>query len=285
MTEYSGIVHDLDEIEYHARPELSSTEARLILDAPARYRWKKDNPPLIAPSKKFDIGTAIHTRVLGVGEPVSVIPDEVLAANGAATTKAAKEFIADARANGLVPLKQDEYDGTVAAAESVLAHPTARALFDQPGAAEVSVFAEVDGVPVRARFDYLPEQGERRRVAVDLKSTVDASVNAFEKSVANFGYDVQRGFYLDALEAVTGPMPHGLEPELVFLAVEKEPPYLVAVHQLAQQWAQMGHVKARRAREVFAACTASGVWPGHPNEIQLLTAPVWETIRFEETYQ
>jgi PDDEXK-like domain of unknown function (DUF3799) len=279
-----GIVRDLPEAEYHARPELSSTEARLLLQSPAKYRWKKDHPPLIEPSKKFDLGTAVHTRVLGVGEPVAVIPEEMLASNGAASTKAAKEFIADARTKGLVPLKQSDYEPTVQAAESVLAHPTARALFNQPGAAEVSVFATIDGVDVRARFDFLPDQGERRRVAVDLKTTIDASVNAFEKTVASYGYDVQRAWYLDALDEAEGPMPHGLEPELLFVAVEKEPPYLVAVHQLPTQWAEMGRVKAAKAREIFAECTANNQWPGYPEEVQLLTPPVWAVYEFEERY-
>jgi hypothetical protein len=31
MTDYKGIVHNLDEAEYHAHPALSSTGARLLL--------------------------------------------------------------------------------------------------------------------------------------------------------------------------------------------------------------------------------------------------------------
>lgn len=279
VNNYNGIVLNLDETTYHAHPALSSTEARVILDSPAKYRWKKDNPPLIDPSDKFDVGSAVHAKVLGAGYPVEVLdfPDY--------RTKAAQQARDEARATGLVPILKGKYVEVEAMAESVLAHPTARALFDQPGHAEASVFADVDGVPVRARFDFLPEQGERRRIAVDLKTTVDASVKAFEKSVASYGYDVQRAWYIDALDVVTGPMPHGMEPEMVFVAVEKEPPYLVAVHQLSMQWAEMGHTKAGRARELYAACTASGVWPGYSNEVQMLTPPVWSVFEFEETYK
>lgn len=278
MSAYTGVVADLDESTYHAHPALSSTEARLILSSPAKYRWRKDNPPLIDHSDKFDVGSAVHSKVLGAGYPVEVLdfPDY--------RTKAAREAREDARTAGLVPILREKYIEVEQMSESVLAHPTARALFDQPGSAEASVFATVDGVDVRARFDFLPEQGERRRIAVDLKTTIDASVKAFERAVATYGYDVQRAWYLDALNAVTGPMPHGLEPEMVFLAVEKEPPYLVAVHQLSMQWAEMGHTKAARAAELFAACTQSGVWPGYPNEVQLLTPPTWAVYEHEEKY-
>ncbi|HWK19787.1 MAG TPA: PD-(D/E)XK nuclease-like domain-containing protein [Microbacteriaceae bacterium] len=282
MSALTGIVHGLPEADYHARPELSSTEARLILESPAKYRWKKDHPPLVAPSKKFDIGSAVHSKVLGTGYDVAVIPDEILASNGAISTKEAKAFVDEARADGKIPLKRVDFEPIDAAAESVLAHPTARALFDQPGDAEVSVFAEIDGVPVRARFDFLPEQSERRRVAVDLKTARDASFREFERSIASLRYDVQRSWYLAALDAVTGPMPHGLEPEFVYVAVEKEPPYLVGVHAITPQWAAIGDAASAKARRLYASCMEAGVWPGYPEEIQYHAPPTWLVIQAEE---
>jgi len=281
----SGIVKGLPEWEYHNRPELSSTEARIILtETPAVYRWKKDHPPLVQPSKKFDIGSALHSKVLGTGYEAVVIPTDILASNGAASTTKAKKFIADARENGLIPLKQDDFQPIADMAEAVLRHTTARALLEQPGAAEASVFAQVDGIDVRARFDFLPEQGDRRRIAVDVKTTRDASERGFTRSIADYGYDVQRQWYLDALNAVAGPMPVGYEPELLFLAVEKEPPYLVGVYQLPTVWTEMGRVKAERARKVYAECVASGVWPGLPDEVTLVTPPTWYVYQHEEDY-
>ena len=160
-----------------------------------------------------------------------------------------------------------------------------RALFSQPGDAEVSVFAEIDGVPVRARFDFLPEQTDRRRVAVDLKTTLDASFRGFEKSITAYRYDIQLGWYLSALDAAVGPMPHGLEPEFAFVAVQKNPPYLVAVHAITPQWAQMAAESAARARRIFAECIESGVWPGYPEEIQYHEPPTWLVMQEEEEIQ
>lgn len=281
-----SVVVGMPEHEYHARPELSSTEARLLLETPATYRWAKDHPPLVAPSKKFDLGTAVHSLVLGAGAPVAIIPEDVLASNGYASTAAAKQFIAEARANGLVPLKQADYEPIVAQAEAVLGHSSARAFLTQSGDPEVSVFATdpVSGVDVRARFDFLPEQGDQRRVAVDLKTTRDASKRAFEKAVASYEYGIQRAWYLDTLNLAVGPMPVGLEPEMVFVAVQKEPPYLVGVYQLPTVWAEKGHVAAREARRLFAECSESGVWPGLPGGVQLLDEPVWHVFEHEERF-
>jgi len=278
MSEYSGIVADLPDHVYHARPELSSTEARLLLDSPAKYRWGKDNPPFIEPSTKFDIGTAVHAKVLGRGAQTVVLdfPDY--------RTKEARAAREDARADGLTPILAAEYESINAMSESVLAHPAARQLFGQPADAEVSVFAEdpFTGIQVRARFDFLPTDfrlGEPSRIAVDLKTTRDASPRGFARSIADYQYDVQRTWYLDALRWTTGEIA-----ELVFVAVEKTPPYLVGVYQLPSVWTQMGDAKAARARQVYRECSESGIWPGYASDVQLLSPPNWLTYQFEEDY-
>lgn len=274
------IVNGMPEAEYHARPELSSTEARILLDSPAKYRWRKDNPPLIDPSDKFDIGSAVHSKVLGTGYEVVVLdfPDY--------RSKAARDARDEARADGKVPVLVDRFREVEAMAEAVLAHPTARALFDQPGDAEVSVFGTdpVTGVECRARFDYLPDQGEHRRIAVDVKTSADASKRGFETSAARYEYGIQRAWYLDTLAWETGPMPAGFEPEMLFVVVEKEPPHLVGVYQMPMVWAEKGHLAATRARETYKACVDTGRWPGLPEEVVLLDEPTWHVYEFEEKF-
>jgi hypothetical protein len=283
-TQEATVVVGMDEATYHARPELSSTEARLILDSPAKFRWAKDHPPLIAPSKKFDVGSAVHAKVLGTGYEAVEIPDDLLASNGAISTTAAKEFVAAARAEGKIPLKASEFQPILDQAEAVLNHKGARQLFTQPGSGEVSAFSvdPATGVPVRARFDFLPTDARDAapsRVAVDLKTAADASPKAFTKSIASYNYDVQRAWYLDTLRFLTGEVA-----ELVFVAVEKEAPYLVGVYQLPTIWAEMGNTKARTARRIYADCMASGTWPGYGDEVQLLSPPTWLIYEHEEKY-
>lgn len=280
-----SIHYDMPETEYHARAELSSTEARLLLESPAKYRWKKDNPPLIDASTKFDIGTAVHTKVLGTGAKTIVYPPEHLTASGNPSEKAATvEWLAEQRAQGLVPITPQWNTAVSAMTESVLAHPGAKQLFAQPSDAEVSIVTEdpIHGVPVRARFDLLPTAfslGAPSRVAVDVKTSADASPNGFTKSIANYNYDVQRAWYVDALRYETGE-----DAELVFVAVEKEPPYLVGVYQLPTIWKQMGHTKAAAARRIYAECVTAETWPGYGDDVQLLSPPNYIIYNFEEQY-
>ena len=59
-----GIYHGLDEQWYHSDPtphrSLSSTEAKMILDAPAALHHYRNSPRATRP--EFDFGSAAHSR-------------------------------------------------------------------------------------------------------------------------------------------------------------------------------------------------------------------------------
>jgi hypothetical protein len=264
-----GIVVGLDEQTYHAHHALSSTQARKLLESPAKYRYSLDHPQ--SHKKAYDVGTLAHTRILGVGSGVAVIPTEILASNGAASTKESKAFIADAYAQGLVPVKQAEYDEIVAMSESVLKHPNARPILESIAGREVSLFAEVDGVPVRTRFDiYGGSDGG------DLKSARDASPKGFNRSVATYGYHIQEQWYRMTHAAITG---EELE-TFKFIVVESTAPYLVGVYDLDFMWEQIGREQTKRAIDLYRQCTRTGVWPGYGTAT--LTPPSWAIYENEE---
>lgn len=267
------LVHDLPEEQYHSRTELSSTQARQLLESPARYKHALTAQR--ESSATFDLGSAVHAKVLGVGWGIEELEFDSF------RSKAAQEARDAAREAGLIPMLAKDLEVVHAMSEASLAHPMARVLFEEAAGREVSVFSEVDGVPVRCRFDALGEPREGGRVAVDLKTTLDASPGGFTRSVASYGYDVQAGHYEDTLEAVDGE----IRPRMVFVCVEKSAPHLVAVHRLSALWEQMGAVKAREARRLLRDCTESGEWPGYPEEVHTLEPPAWSVVEHEEKYE
>jgi len=275
MTALQGIVHDLDEAEYHRHPALSSTGARELLRSPKTFDWGRSHPR--ADTAAFDVGSAAHAKVLGVGAPLAIIPADILATNGAASTAAAKTFIENARAKGEIPIKKAVAAEVDAMAEAILAHPKARQLLELPGHSEASAFATdtTTGVPLRARFDRLPDD---RSAIIDLKTTEDASRDGFTKSVGNFRYDVQEAHYselLVILEQIVVPM--------VFIVVEKNAPHLVAVHTLSDEFREIGTADAARARAIYAACKEHDLWPGYPENQDPLMPPFWLTAHYMET--
>lgn len=278
---YKGIVQNLGEQEYHSHPALSSTQARQVLDSPARFNYAKSHPQVHKDA--FDLGTAVHTKVLGVGSDVITYPAEHLTPSGFPSTKSATvEWVAEQRANGMVVVSTSQFEQADAMAEAVLAHPTARALFEQDGNAEASVFATdpVTGVEMRARFDFLPDGMQDNPCAVDLKTTgKKATKLGFERTVLDWQYEFQERWYFQTLKNATG-----IEMPFRFVVVETAAPHLVAVHELDVVWREMGDAKIRRALETYAECSATDTWPGYPTEVQMSSPPVYAIYQHEEEY-
>lgn len=278
-----GIVEGLDETTYHAHESLSSTGAKLLLPeykgSPKKFQYTRTHR---RESRTFDFGHAAHAKILGVGNGTIVYPDEHLTPSGNVSTK--KETVAweqEQRAHGLVPVSPAEMGRVNAMAEAVLKHESAGPLLEVAEHREVSVFANVDGVPSRCRFDALSGQTRRGVIALDLKTAEDATKAGFERTVAKYGYDVQEGHYEDVYEASEG------EPvnEFYFIACEKTAPFEVGVFRLPELWVQIGKQKAAEARRIYRECVETGVWPGYDSTIQFLDPPTWLVFDHETRYE
>lgn len=259
-----GIVPDLDENLYHAHEALSQSQMKVLLDCPAKYKWSLTHPQ---PHRDvFDLGHAIHGKILGVG--LDVVQVDADSWRG----KAAQEAKAAARAEGKVPLLAADVAKVDAIAESVLAHRAARAILEAPGTYEESMFwtDPETGVQCRGRVDKRTALADGTPALVDLKSTADASPAGFAKSVWNFGYHMQRGTYTAGHEAITGETPG-----FYFIAVEKEPPHLVGVYVLDATAIYRGEQMYRDALDLYVRCTEADYWPGYADEITELASPRW----------
>ncbi|WP_295035081.1 PD-(D/E)XK nuclease-like domain-containing protein [uncultured Microbacterium sp.] len=264
----TGLVENLPEETYHRHAALSASGMKVLLRSPKHFDLSRRRRVERA---EFDIGHAIHAAVLGVGMDVIEIPEDILGANGALSTKAAKDFVAEARSNGLIPLKAATITEVQSAADAVMSNEKARDLLERPGLTEVSLFAKdpYTGVPLRGRLDRLAD------VLIDLKSTADVRVEKITRSVTDYGYDLSAAVYRSLVEAVTGDDPGPMH--LIF--VEKEPPYEVRVVTLSHpDWHEAGQRKMRAAIDMFAWCSERNVWPGDDEDggpIQELEPPAW----------
>jgi len=259
----SGVVLGMSDVEYHARPELSSTGARLLLDSPARFKHRLDHP---IKGAALDLGTITHALVLGTPDPAQVIE------GGRGKTERERE----ARAAGKIPVLAEDYAVAQGMAEAVLAHKRARFLLEQDGHSEASVFATdpETGVKVRARFDRL-----LGALSVDLKTTSgSASAQGFGQSAARYGYPVQEAFYIDALAWATGEQRAPMQ----FIVVEKAAPHLVAVHQFDEAVRLVASELAAKARRIYADCLAADSWPGHGDDVIYTEIPAWWFSQNEE---
>jgi hypothetical protein len=268
---YPPGVHNLTDDEYFgpalSSTTLSSTGIRELLICPAKFRHNQQHPR--PPKRTFDVGHAAHQLALGAGPPlVRIEADEW-------RSKAIKEEVAEVRAAGGVPLKPADWDTVHGMALALREHRMASRLF-RDGKPERTLLWRDDetGVDCRAKADWLDPDG-----IVDYKTCDNASPEALRKSVWNYGYYLQAAFYLRGFRA-TDRTGFARAPFFVFVAQEKDAPYLVTVFQLGDEALAYGDRKCAEALQVYRDCTAAGQWPGYSDAIEDIDLPGW--VRTEE---
>lgn len=247
----TGFRPGIPEAEYHSdRNSLSVSGAKVILKAPALFRWQQDHP---VHKDVFDFGSAAHALVLGVGiESIYVAPFADW------KTKAAQTEKKLAQESGLSPILPADWLKVCDMADVLSSHHLASQLLSE-GRPEVSAYAvdEPTGVMRRCRFDWLGDE-----ILTDYKTAASAEPNAFVKAAANNDYHMQHAWYLDLAANLGHPAA-----AFAFIVQEKEPPYLVTVIELPPELIDVGRSRNRRALERYRDCTESGLWPGYiPND-------------------
>lgn len=269
-------VYNLPAAVYHADPvpggSLSQSGAKKLLppSCPALYRYWADHPE--EHKRVFDFGHAAHRMVLGIGPELAVVDADDW------RTKAAREQRDEAYAAGQVPLLIAEHEVVQAMAAALRTHPIASALF-RNGRPEVSLFWLDGDVMRRAMLDWLPDPTGGRLVVPDYKTCVSAEPGKLSKTIADYGYAQQHGWYLDGVRA------HGLADEtaaFVFVFQEKTPPYLITVAQVDAAALRIGQHLNRRAIDLYAECVANDRWPGYTDDVEVVSLPPYIERQYED---
>ena len=100
---------------------------------------------------------------------------------------------------------------------------------------------------------------------------MDAGYDGFSRAIANFKYHWQALFYLNGMTAVTEKQHN----KFIFIAVEKEPPYAVAVYETTKDMLNTSQKHIAPILDVYAECLKTYVWPGYKDEIQQIQLPRW----------
>ncbi len=153
--------------------------------------------------------------------------------------------------------------------ESVHRHTWARKfLIEMNGKRQVAIrfTCPLTGIVRRCKLDH-----KFKSAIVDLKTTKDASFEAFSRDALKYGYHRQADWYQTAINALTGEwLP------FVFVAVQKDAPYTVNVFELEARFAELGAWQNAAALKRFVRCRESGIWEDEGyGEIITLPAPAW----------
>jgi hypothetical protein len=251
-----GIYPDLPFVDYLAETDWVSSS---MLKAHLPEHFKPFNG-----SSSADFGSAFHARFTGDDTPIVAV--DALTWQG----KAAKEEQAAITASGGVPILVRDIETLDGMEAAVRAHSVAADLLvKQTGGWEVSVFAEVDGVPSKARFDRLLDSG----VGVDVKMTKNQpGPHWLSKAVLEFGYEIQEGHY----RAVAESAGIGLE-SFKFVFCQNVHPYHVTVVELDDAFRERAAVLRDLALSRHLHPQMVDAYPGQSQTLTL-TLPKWAQI-------
>lgn len=254
----AGIYTDLSNMAYHAETDwVSSTMLKRRVP-----EWYGPEP---ANRKALWFGSAFHTTVLGG-------PSEPWAVHDYPTwdSKAAKEAAETAESAGEIPVLSRDVAQIEAMAAALKNHSeAANLIYGDGGQSEVSVFAEVDSVPSKARFDRITADG----IAVDVKTTSEKpNPGDLAKAVIRYGYELSASHYVSVAEAAGIPV-HSF----CLLFVGKEAPHHVTACYLDDAFLERGAALRDIALQRHLHSSMVDSYPGE-SETLTLELPSWARI-------
>lgn len=247
------------EREYRQAPGYSQSDLKQILDCPQRLYASKVQGIKQPETPAMFEGTMLHAATL---EPDTF--ERRYAVCGPRNTKAGKEQAKQIEAAGVLAITQAQYNKAMGVRLAVAQNPLASELLSS-GEPEVSIFDqdEETGLPIKGRLDWICLDG----TIVDVKTVGagKAGPAEFAKQVGSFRYHMQAAHYMELASAE----------RFIFLVIEREAPFLMAVYEIDQAALTEGENLRRRALRLVADCDKAGEWPGYTPELQTLSLPSW----------
>ncbi len=262
---------DMTHDEYHSLSAIGRSALITFGQSPAHFWHQFLNPKTQtkAPTPAMLFGAVFHAYVL---EPLEYKLKYVEAPSASKVSKAYRLAEEEAIQNGqtIVPLGTRDQCHNLSCA--IHEHPTAHRVLNATGFNEATFLATDPhtDLEVKCRADRITNSGW----VVDLKTTQNASPDAFTKTIANYQYHVQAGFYLDVIEWATGKRPKGF----LFVCIEKEAPYAVSVIRASDSMIETGSRRARellnRMADCFKTLGPDKPWPAYSHDIVEVNYPL-----------
>lgn len=255
---------------YHAAPGESNSSLAVLARSPRRYRLLKDR--LISSSESThdqELGTMIHAAVNEGDEPVYHLqPDNYVAADGTN-----KPWNWNANACKAWGAKCSDKP-ILTAHEALMLNSVTACVRDDAKCArlmkgarhEISACARNSDLAapymLRCRFDLI-NKDEAGWYWIEVKSTRDASTEAFSREIFKRAYHVQCALYRRVLRKLTGEK----EPRCFVMPVEKDAAVpRVNLRQLAVSAMDAGDKVLDERLALLAKCRLANKWPALPDE-------------------
>jgi hypothetical protein len=264
------------------QPSLSTGAVQTLIERSPAHAYHQ-HPRLgragDSPSARGDLGSAIHSLVLG-GPPVQYV-GEVTKRSGkdkGAVFMAEDWKTADAqeardaiRAEGGIPMLEIHRGAIEAAAGN------ARRVLERfgSGKAEQTMLWQLsNGVWCRGRADFLSDDGS---YDIDLKTCDNADPHTWAKrTVLAGGLDIQAALRIIGHEVIGGRTR-----DVLWLLIEIEPPYGACLVGPGPSVLDLARRKVDAAAKMWRRCLDTGEWPSYRTEVHWFDAPGFAEWDFE----
>ena len=254
----------MNDQEYFALDAINATLLKdIIKQSPvhAQARRTVDNP-----TPQMKLGTAVHTAILDTNW------DDTIAVAPAVDrrTKAGKAEYAEfeEKSGNKTVITADQLKLVNQMHSAVFDHPEAKRLLGNCTDSEhVRVF-EYGGEKCKAKIDAVDLLND---TIIDIKTTADASPQAFAKQSANYLYHMQLAWYARSLDMEFV--------DAFIIAIENTPPHAVAVYIFDAEALRVGWHLCKRAvrewKEYKLDCELNDVSLAYGDNIHDLCLPPW----------
>ena len=257
-----GVFFGLDEQVYRDAPGVCQTDLKSVAISPAHYQARITAPR--KPSTPAQVlGKLTHAAILEdrVGGYV-VRPDEF-------PDFKSKEARAWRDSQTLPIISKEDAAAIVVMERAVWEHPKARAVLSAQGDNEVSCFKqhEASGLLTKGRADRVATDANGLTVVIDLKTceAEEGGRDTFTRDIFKWRYYRQAAYYLDLFGASF----------FVFIVVEKETPFAVAVYDMDPDAITLGRRENERDLAMIKLCQEQGAWPAYGNGMHTIGLPDW----------
>lgn len=267
-------IHVLSNALYHSGPGLSSSSVKKLIQSPLHYKDSVENRE--EATTEMIRGTIVHALLL---EPEKFNEDFVIVD---CARRAGKEYESAVKDNPTKTIiMRTEYQEAVAIqnAFSKQAEENPKLVEYLTGKKELSFYWEDQktGVTCKCRPDSLAVQG----CVVDIKTTRDARLDSFQKSIIDFGYHISAAWYLRGVTEIVSQLGANsqwkIPKEFVFIAIESKAPYAVATYKMSVGSAaiRIANQLIDEALEKYCESVATESWPGYTKETLEIELPNW----------
>lgn len=268
------IIKNISFEDYHEKDGISNSMLNEIHKSPAHFKLNLESEKKETEALTF--GSLIHCLVL---EPNNFERDFAVEPIVNKRTNDGKMILEQfyLQNTNKTIVNEQQLSLAITLKEKVMQHEIARKLLNGKGDNEISLFwtDEETGVKCKCRIDRI-----KNNILIDLKSTTDASPDAFCKSAYKYGYHRQSYWYSNGYEQCFKQEPKGF----VFIVVEKEPPYNVEVYQATELFKKIGELEVRPLLKTYKTCLETNNWYGYSEKASIrdLEIPQWVVNKYME---